>query len=219
MVLLKSHTLSSHVLPKKDGVTDHNKPREAYLSPIQLQHTTILPDWIGFAYSVSHLCLMTVNILELLHAGQCCITSHIYPDKCTAVPLTISSSVLDWSQTPPILPALTQHELTSTEPLLLLKLKHSTETEFISASRSYPAQLRNTTTLQHEKKKLNTHSKSSSPCLRDQKGVRCLMSETRLGHKTKWKEVPCLFSNPLHRTPTQLLGKKEVWQTGRSSAK
>jgi len=86
MVLLKSHTLSSHVLTKENGVTDHNNPREAYLSPTQLQHTTILPDWIGFDYSVSHLCLIKVNILELSQAGQCCITSHKYPDECTAVP-------------------------------------------------------------------------------------------------------------------------------------
>lgn len=53
------------------------------------------------------------------------------------------------TEPPPIPPALTQYELTSTEPLL--KLKHSTETEFISASRSYCAQLRNTATLQYEK--------------------------------------------------------------------
>ncbi len=44
---------------------------------------------------------MRVNILELLRTGQCCLTSHLYPDECTAVTLTIGSSRLGWSQTPP----------------------------------------------------------------------------------------------------------------------
>lgn len=38
--------------------------------------------------------------------------------------------------------------------------------------------------------------------------------DTKLKERKEEFTRPCLFSSPLHRTHTQLLGKREAWQTG-----